>query len=181
MRRWFIAALVAVAAGCAAPALNRGSPAQSRLSESEARAAALVKSGDYAGAARSYGEALRIATALQNADAIAANAINLSIVNQWLGRDAEARAALAPVLDQPRANFSERRKVQAELRRAILELAGGNAGAAAVWALEAERRCAQTSCEYAATILNVRGQIELDSDMRPTGRDIVQSGPRQPR
>ena len=163
MKPWLVAALVALAAGCAAPALNRGSPAQSRLTDAEGRAAALAKSGDYAGAARYYGEALRIATALQNADAIAANAINLSIVNQWLGHDAEARAALAPVLDQPRANFSERRKVQAELRRAILELAGGNAGAATVWALEAERRCAQTSCEYAATILNVRAQTELDS------------------
>src|SRR5205085_604608 len=163
LKPWLVAALVALAAGCATPALNRGSPAQSRLTDAEGRAAALAKSGDYAGAARYYGEALRIATALQNGDAIAANAINLSIVDQWLGRDAEARAALAPVLDQPRANFSDRRKVQAELRRAILELAGGNTGAAAVFALEAERRCAKTSCEYAATILNVRAQTELDS------------------
>ena len=162
MSRWLTVLVLALLAGCAAPALNRGSPVQSRLSDAEGRAAALVKSGDYAGAARYYGEALRIATALQNADAIAANAINLSIVNQWLGRDREARAALAAVLDEPRANFSERRKIQAELRRAILELSAGNVGAAAVWAGEAERRCAG-SCEYAATILNVRAQVELDS------------------
>src|SRR5207244_1215173 len=85
------------------------------------------------------------------------------IVQQWLGRDAEARAALAAVLDDPRTPFSERRKLQAELRRAILELATGNIGAAAIWAGQAERRCATTSCEYAATILNVRAQVELDS------------------
>jgi tetratricopeptide (TPR) repeat protein len=162
LSRWLAACLVALIAACAAPALERGSPAQARLSEAEARAAALARSGDDAGAARFYGEALRIATSLENADAIAANAINLSIVNQWLGRDAEARAALAAVLDEPRAGFSERRKTQAELRRAILEAASGNRGAAEVWAGEAERRCA-TTCEYAAAILNVRAQLALDS------------------
>ncbi|MBW8906026.1 MAG: hypothetical protein JF611_10215 [Betaproteobacteria bacterium] len=160
---WLAAALLALAAGCSSPVLNRGSPAQARLTEAEARAAALARSGDYGGAARFYGEALRIATSLENADAIAANAINLSIVNQWLGRDAQARDALAAVLDAPRVNFSERRKIQTELRRAILELAGGNLGAATLWAGEAERHCAQTSCEYAATLLNVRAQIELES------------------
>jgi tetratricopeptide (TPR) repeat protein len=161
--RWLAAALLIVVAACSTPVLNRGSPTQARLADAEARAAALARSGDYAGAARFYGEALRVATSLENADAIAANAINLSIVNQWLGRDAEARAALAAVLDAPRTNFSDRRKIQAELRRAMLELSGGNLGAAAIWAGEAERRCALTSCEYAATLLNVRAQLELDS------------------
>ena len=94
---------------------------------------------------------------------IAANAINLSVVEQWLGHNDEARRALAAVLDDPRAPFSERRKLQAELRRAILELSVNNIGAAAVWAGQAERRCAGLSCEYAATILNVRAQVELES------------------
>ena len=162
--RWLVAGLLVLAAGCAsAPASNHNSLAQSRLSEAETRAAALAKSGDFPGAARHYAEALRIATSLENADALAANAINLSIVQQWLGREAEARAALAAVLDDPRTAFSERRKLQAELRRAILELAAGNIGAAAVWAGQAEQRCATASCEYAATILNVRAQVELDS------------------
>jgi len=158
------AGLLALAAGCAStPAPNHNSLAQSRLSEAETRAAALARSGDFPGAARHYAEALRLATSLENADAIAGNAINLSIVQQWLGREAEARAALAAVLDDPRTAFSERRKLQAELRRAILELAAGNIGAAAVWAGQAEQRCATASCEYAATILNVRAQVELDS------------------
>jgi tetratricopeptide (TPR) repeat protein len=162
--RWLAASLIVLAAGCAGKApLTSTSLAQSRLAEAETRAAALVKSGDFSGAARHYGEALRIATTLENADAIAANAINLSVVQQWLGQDADARAALAAVLDDPRTAFSERRKLQAELRRAILELAGGNIGAAAIWAGQADRRCAATHCEYAATILNVRAQVELDS------------------
>src|SRR5207253_4456737 len=66
LSRWLAACLVVLIAACAAPALERGSPAQTRLSEAEARAAALARSGDYAGAARFYGEALRLATSLEN-------------------------------------------------------------------------------------------------------------------
>jgi len=158
---FFLAAALS-ACGGAPPASSSGSLAQSRLAQAETRAAAQVKAGDHAAAARQYAEAVRIALTLENAEAIAANAINLSVVQQWLGHDAEARAALAPVLDNTRIAFSERRKIQAELRRAILELATGNAGAAAVWAGQADNRCAQTRCEYAATLANVRAQIELD-------------------
>jgi tetratricopeptide (TPR) repeat protein len=160
-----VAALVVLlATACAAPPKPSGeSLAKSRLGEAEARAAALARTGDYAGAATQYGQALRLASALENADSIAANAINLSVVQQWLGRDAEARAALSAVLDDPRTPFPERRRLQAELRRAILELAGNNVGAAAVWAGQAARRCPELSCEYAATILNVQAQVELES------------------
>jgi tetratricopeptide (TPR) repeat protein len=161
--RLVAALVVLLAAACATPKPPAEPLAKSRLSEAEARAASLARAGDYAGAARFYGDALRIATALENAESIAANAINLSVVQQWLGRDDEARRALSAVLDDPRTPFSERRRQQAELRRAILELAANNVGAAAVWAGQAERRCPELRCEYAATILNVRAQVELES------------------
>ena len=160
--RVFFALIVLLATACATPKPPPEPLAKSRLAEAEARAAALARTGDYPAAAKFYGDALRMATALENADAIAANAINLSVVEQWLGQNDEARKALSAVLDDPRTPFSERRKLQAELRRAILELSVNNVGAAAVWAGQAERRCAG-SCEYAATILNVRAQVELQS------------------
>lgn len=162
--RVLCALIVLLATACATPKPPPEPLAKSRLAEAEARAAALARTGDYAAAAKFYGDALRMARALENADAIAANAINLSVVEQWLGRNDEARKALAAVLDDPRTPFSERRMLQAELRRAILELAVNNVGAAAVWAGQAERRCAGLSCEYAATILNVRAQVELQSE-----------------
>lgn len=165
--RWLAAAVVVLVAGCgggkATVNASNTSLAQSRLAQAETRAAGFSKSGDYQNAARQYAEALRIATSLENADAIAANAINLSVVSQWLGRDNDARAALDAVLNDPHTAFSERRKIQAELRRAIVELSTGNAAAATVWAGQAQSRCAATSCEYAAAILNVRAQIEFDS------------------
>ena len=168
---------LAVLSGCgsAPPAANNASLAQSRLAQAETRAAAQVKSGDYAAAALQYAEAVRIALTLENAEAIAANAINQSVVLQWLGHDADARAALAPVLDNTRIAFSERRKIQAELRRAILELATGNTGAAAVWAGQAENRCAQSRCEYAATLANVRAQVELDRGNAAEAARLAQS------
>jgi len=172
--RLALLAIVLLGACAAPPKPPAESLAKSRLADAEARATALARSGDYPGAARQYAEALRLATALENAEAIAANAINLSVVQQWLGRDAEARAALGAVLDDPRTPFSEKRKLQAELRRAILDLSAGNAGAAAVWIGQADRRCA-SSCEYAATILNVRAQVELESGKPADAAQLAQS------
>jgi tetratricopeptide (TPR) repeat protein len=172
--RWLAAGLVLltllITAACGGgKATNNGSGAtstslsQSRLTQAETRAAGFTKSGDYQNAARQYAEALRIATTLENADAIARNAINLSVVSQWLGRDNDARAALDAVLADTHTAFPEGRKIQAELRRAIVELGGGNTDAATIWAGQAQQRCAATSCEYAAAILNVRAQTELDA------------------
>lgn len=147
-------------AACAAAPKAEPPPAQSRLGEAEARAAGLVRSGDTAGAAREYGEALRIATSLDDADAIAANAINLSVVYQWLGRDAEARKVLSVVVDDPQRAFPQHRRLQAEVRRAIVDLALGDTASAAAVAGRASARCAST-CEYAATLLNVKAQIAV--------------------
>lgn len=159
MRQVALAGLLLCAACAAAPKADPPA-AQSRLAETEARAAALVRAGDTAGAAREYGEALRIATSVDDADAIAANAINLSIVYQWLGRDAEARKVLSVVVDDPRRAFPERRRLQAEVRRAIVDLAMGDTASATAVAARASERCA-ASCEYAATLLNVQAQIGL--------------------
>jgi tetratricopeptide (TPR) repeat protein len=122
-----------------------------------------MQAGNHAVAAREYEEARRIARSIEDADAIAAAAVNLSIVYQRLGRDAAAQEALAEVLDTRRHVFPERRLMQAALRRAILELAGGNAGAASDWAQRAERRCPGVACDLAPAILNVQAQAALDS------------------
>jgi tetratricopeptide (TPR) repeat protein len=175
-----VLALVALLAACggAPPAPAPTAPqaqSQTRLAEAEGRAAAMVRSGDFAGAAREYAEAVRLAASVENADAIAANAINLSIVDQWLGREAEAREALARVTDDTQRGFSERRRQQAELRRAILELAGSNIDVAATWAGRAEKRCANLSCEYAAAILNTQAQIALAGARHADGARLAAS------
>jgi tetratricopeptide (TPR) repeat protein len=169
--------VMGVTAGCtgtkppAAPA-QTSSQSQSRLADAEQRAAALMRAGDLAGAARQYGEAARIAATVENADSVASNAINQSIVYQWLGRDADARDALARVLDDPRRSFSERRRLQAELRRAIVELSLQSPASAATFAERAAQRCPNFSCEHGATILNVQAQIALESSRAPEAEQL---------
>lgn len=163
-----------LAAGCASPPPADPPVSQARLAEAEARAASAVRSGDHDAAARFYADALRVAISIEQPDAIAQNAINLSIVSQWLGRDADARKALAAVLDNRRAHFSERRILQAELRRAIVELAARNLPGAATWAGRAAERCKDT-CEYAAALLNVRAQIALEERSPAPAARLAQS------
>jgi len=161
-------------AGCASAPPPAPPVAQSRLDEIESRAVAAVRAGDHAGAARFYEDALRIAVSIENPEEIAENAINLSIVQQWLGRDADARKTLGVVLENRRTAFPEKRLLQAELRRAIVEQALKNPSAAADWAKRAETRCAG-SCEYAATILNVQAQIALESNQSREAARLAQA------
>ena len=129
------AAALLLCASCAAPPSAPLPPVGARTADANARAATLVRAGDYAGAARRYEEALALARSVEDADAIAANAVNLSVVYQWMGRDGSARDALKIVLDDGKRPFPERRRLHAELRRAILELAAGDRAAAAEYAL----------------------------------------------
>ncbi len=152
--------LLLLCAACAAPPPAEPPAAQARLAELQASAAARVRTGDIAGAARGYDEALRIAASLEDADAIAANALNLAAVYQRLGRDAEARSALSIVVDDERRPFSETRRLQAELRRAIVELALGKPAAAQAMAARAAQRCGE-GCAHAATIANVQAEAAL--------------------
>lgn len=162
-------------AGCmTAPGVPQP-PVQSQIADAGARAAALVRAGDDAGAARHYEEALRLARSIEDPDAIAAGAINLSIVHQRLGRDAAAREILSVVLDEKTLSFSEQRRTQAELRRAILDLASRDAGGAAAWAQRARERCERLACDLAAAILNVQALIALDTGRPEEGARLAQS------
>lgn len=156
-------AIAAACAGCAAQPQPSVPPAQERIAAAAARGAALARAGDNAAAAARFQEALRTARSIEDADAIAANAISLSIVYQRLGQHASSRAALALVLEGDQRRFPERRVLQAELRRAILELAAREPQEAGAHAERAWRRCQRLSCELAAAILNVQSAIALEA------------------
>ena len=164
-------------AGCATAPVSDvpQPPVQSRIADANTRAAVLVRVGDDAGAARQYEEALRLARSIEDADAIAAGAINLSIMQQRLGRDAAARESLSVVLDDKYLAFSERRRVQVELRRAILDLASRDANGATAWAQRARERCERVGCDLGAAILNVQALIALDAGRAEEGARLAQS------
>ena len=121
------------------------------------------RSGDFDGAVQQYQEALRIAQSIEDVDGIAANAINLSIAYQRLGKHAEARASLAPVLDQSRLSFPPARLAQAVLRRAVLDFDERRYANAAEWIEKAATWCGQQGCTLSAAINNVRGLLALEA------------------
>jgi tetratricopeptide (TPR) repeat protein len=151
------AALAALCAGCAAPPQPVAPAAHEQIAEAGTRGAALARAGDHAGAALRFQEALRVARTIEDADAIALHAVNLSIVYQRLGHRAAARSALAVVLEDERRRFPARRIVQARLRQSILDLADGDVAAAKRNAADAFEGCRDIiACELAAAILNVQ-------------------------
>ena len=152
------------AEGCAhQPPAKPIPPREAAAIEANRRAEASFRRGDFENSAQHYREALRIAQSLEDADGIAANAINLSIAYQRLGKSAEARASLAPVLDHSTLLFPSVRLAQAALRRSILEFDERRYASAAEWADQAAAYCGQQGCALLAAINNVKGQIALET------------------
>ena len=131
--------------------------------EANRRADAYLRSGNLESAARYYREAIRLAQSVEDAEGIAANAINLSIVYQRLGKLNDARASLAPLFEQSRLSFSSDRLAQAALRRSILDLEERHLASSSEWADRAASHCGQRGCAVAAAIHNVKGQLALEA------------------
>ena len=130
--------------------------------EANRKAELRLRSGDFEGAALQYHEALRIAQSIEDVDGIAANAINLSIVYQRLGKHAEARASLAPVLERSQLSFPPTRLAQAALRRAVLDFDERRHADSAEWLEKAATWCGQQGCALSGAINNVRGLLALE-------------------
>lgn len=162
IRLFAVAGLVILAACAQQP----GKPLAARAAEAieaNRRAELRFRSGDFDGAVRQYQEALRIAQSIEDVEGIAANAINLSIAYQRLGKHAEARASLAPVLDQSRLSFPSARLAQAALRRAVLDFDERRHAEAAEWLEKAATWCGQQECALSGAINNVRGLLALEA------------------
>jgi len=151
-------------AACSAPPPASAPPSgEAAVIEANRRADAYLRSGNLESAARYYREAIRLAQSVEDAEGIAANAINLSIVYQRLGKLNDARASLAPLFEQSRLSFSADRLAQAALRRSILDLEERHLASSSEWADRAASHCGQRGCAVAAAIHNVKGQLALEA------------------
>jgi len=159
----FVVAALALVAACAQQPGKALPAREAEAIEANRKAELRFRHGDFEGAVQQYQEALRIAQSVENVDAIAANAINLSIAYQRLGKHAEARASLGPVLDQSRLSFPPARLAQAALRRAVLDFDERRYPDAAEWLEKAAAWCGQQGCMLAAAINNVRGLLALEA------------------
>ena len=160
--RLLVLLFIVSATGCSAPPKPSTAARQEAALEANRKGEAYVRHGELENAARSYREALRFSQALEDAEGIAANAINLSIVRQRQGRFAEARASLAAVLDQRNLKFSNARLAEVSLRQALLDLDEKILAGADDWLAKAAGHCAER-CPAGAAIHNVRAQLALQA------------------
>ena len=130
--------------------------------EANRRGEASLRRGELDGAALYYREALRLSLAVEDANGIAANAVNLSIVYQRQGKYEEARASLAPLLERATVAHAPERRAQAALRRAVLDVEQRRSASAAEWAERAAAWCGEP-CPLTAAIRNVQGQLALEA------------------
>ncbi len=154
--------LVMMLTGCAQPPKISTAARQEAALEANRKGETYVRRGELENAARSYREALRLSQSLEDADGIAANAINLSIVRQRQGRFAEARSSLGAVLDQANLKFSHSRLAEVSLRHALLDLDQKNLAGASEWVAKAAGQCGER-CAAGAAIHNVRAQLALQA------------------
>lgn len=166
--RLFVVAGLALLAACAQQPGKPLAARQAGAIEANRSAELHFRSGDFEGAVRQYQEALRIARSVEDIDGIAANAISLSIAYQRLGKHAEARTSLAPVLGHSRLSFPPARLAQAALRRAVLDFDQQRHAEAAEWIEKAAAWCGRQGCALSGAIDNVRGQIALEQGRTDT-------------
>jgi len=159
-----VLACVILAACAGSPPAASLPPGEAAVIEANRRADAYLRSGNLEGAARYYREALRLAQAVEDAEGIAANAVNLSIVYQRLGKRDAARESLEPLLRRSGLSFRSERLAQAALRRSVLDLEDRRYASAAEWANVAATHCVARDCMLSGAIHNVRGQIALEED-----------------
>ena len=154
--------LLALTACSQAPRSQSTAARQAAAIEANRKGETYVRHGELDSAARSYREALRLSQSLEDAEGIAANAINLSIVRQRQGRFADARASLGAVLEQPNLRFSGARLGEASLRHALLDMDERKFSAAEAWVTRATQHCGER-CPLSGAIHNVRAQLALQA------------------
>ena len=161
--KFFALLAVGLLLGCggAPPQPNTAARQESAI-EANRRGENYVRHGELENAARSYREALRLSQSLEDAEGIAANAINLSIVRQRQGRFADARAALGAVLEQPNLRFSPSRLSEVSLRHALVDLDEQRFASAQEWLSRSSQYCGER-CALSGAIHNTRAQLALQA------------------
>jgi tetratricopeptide (TPR) repeat protein len=148
-------------AGCgSAPKEKNTAALQAAALEANRKGDNYVRHNELDNAARSYREAMRLSQSLEDADGIAANAINLSVVRQRQGRFGDARSALREVLEHSNLQFSNRRLAEASLRHALVDFDERRYSSATEWTKRAGEHCGPR-CPITGAIHNTRSQLAL--------------------
>ena len=161
---------VAVLAGCSSPPPR--SPADIRAQGYSTQGIDRYKAGDLPRSLAFFEQALAVAQSIEDDDAIAAARLNLSMVYLGMGRKDEALKQLDLVQEEPRLAFSNDRRAEAALRRAMA-LQASDAVAAAQSLDRAATLCG-SSCSVRGKILNLKAYLALNGGKPEEGLRLAQ-------
>ena len=157
----WIAALL-VSAGCATSGDKQPPSRLARAIQENHRGEQFFARGEYKTAMEHFRRALRDAESIENEDAIAANLINLSIVQQRLGDRAAAASSVERILNEGELRFGEQRLAEAAVRRSLLALEAGAHAEAKKFTELAQHHC-RDQCGVRGKVLGLRGYLALAS------------------
>ncbi|HET7834559.1 MAG TPA: tetratricopeptide repeat protein [Variovorax sp.] len=157
-------------AACSTPPAR--STAQIRAQGFNTQGLDRYKAGDLPHALTNFEQALQLAQSIEDDDAIAVARLNLSMVYLGMGRQDEALKQLDGVLDEPRLAFSNDRRAEAALRRAMAVQAGDRTGAAQ--ALDRADALCGSRCAVRGKILNLKAYLALTAGRPEEGLRFAQ-------
>lgn len=136
---------------------------QQQATEFNQRAQRAFQRGEYQVAAAFYENALQLDVAVENVNGIAINMLNLSRVNQMLGRTALALRYLDSLLEDRALHYPPVHLAAAAAQKSLLLLQENDAAGAMVWVDKAAAYCT-ADCNLSGVIDNTRANIALQAN-----------------
>lgn len=164
------AVVMAILVGCSSPPVR--SQADIRAQGYSTQGLDRYKAGDLPRALTYFEQALAVDQSIEDDDAIAATRLNLSMVYLGMGRRDEALKQLDLVQDEPRLAFSNDRRAEAALRRAMALQATDAAGAGQ--ALDRAAALCGSSCSVRGKVLNLKAYLALNAGRPEEGLRLAQ-------
>ena len=131
-----------------------------QATEYNQRAQRAFQRGEYQSAATYYENALLLDVAIENANGIAINTINLARVNQVLGNTALAQSYLDRLLADKALNYPAPQLAAAAVQKSLLRLQDNDVTGAMEWVEKAAAYCT-SDCAISGVIDNARASIFL--------------------
>lgn len=157
------AVLLLAACGSNPPAL---SPQQETAIHYNQRGRAAFEQGDYSEARAAYQQALAIHQSVENADGIATELMNLSVVHRRLGDSTAAHGALDQIINPSGLSFTSAQRAEAAYRKASFYLEDGNRNDAKIWTDKALGLC--QGCATEGRLYNLLARMSLPGNPQET-------------
>lgn len=160
-------------AACGSPQ-HRPSLALWQAQKADQTAHRAMREGNLARAREMFTQTLLLQQALDNHDAVAVTSLNLAVVEHRLGNDATALQHLDRLLAGDAMLYSSDLRSSAALRKAVIQLDGGDREQAEITLQQAANEC-PAQCSHAVGIINLRARMALEKGDNATALQLAKS------